>query len=289
MSHKFVSCFWLNGNVKEATEFYLAAFDQTSQGKTDYFVDDLHGEIGDILTVSLTLANHKFVLLNGGPEFKPTPAISYMVTCSTEADLKELWNKLSENGTILMDIQELPGVGLFGWVNDPFGFSWQLQVQEGPQTITPCFLFANNNYGKGKEAIDFWLATFKQGQELFREPDEQGNIKIASFQLYDQTFYLMESDIPHAFSFSLANSFCIYCENQAEIDSLWDTVTKEGEEYPCGWMVDKFGVAWQTVTEELDEWLSSDKGNKAKQTMLALYEMKKIDLATLKKVYEETE
>ena len=287
MKRKFGSCLWIKERPQETADFYLSVFEDAHQEKVSYFVDDLHGVKGDILTITLRLAGREFVLLHGGPEFAPTPAISYVVTCPTKEQLFQVWKQLSEDGEVLMDLMELPDVGWFGWTNDRYGFSWQLKVAEGPQSITPSLLFANDLYGKGAEAIEYWISSFGQGELLFKLPDEAGHIQLAEFQLFAQPFYLMESAIPHDFTFSLANSFNVYCQDQQEIDRLWSTITDEGEEYPCGWMVDKYGVAWQTVTEGMDRLFDYRNGEKAYQATMAMYEMKKIDIDELRRIYEQ--
>lgn len=285
--HKFASCLWIEEKPQEVADFYLNAFEETKQGPVNYFVDDLHGTKGDILTISLDLSGQAFILLNGGPEFTPTPAISHVVTCSTKEQLVALWAKLRINGTILMELGEMPGLGLFGWLNDRYGFSWQLKLAEGKQTITPCFLFTNALNGKAEEAIDYWIASFGEGAIDLKLHDEEGEIRLASFHLFDQHFYIMDSAAAHDFGFSLATSFYIYCAGQEEINRLWDQITAEGEEYPCGWMLDKYGVAWQTVTEDMDQLFDYRTPEKAYKTVMALYEMKRIDIEMLRRIFDE--
>ncbi|WP_426081963.1 VOC family protein [Enterococcus sp. LJL51] len=287
MTHKFGSCLWLKEKPQETADFYLSVFEDARQTNISYFVDDLHGSKGDILTITLELGGHEFFLLNGGPDFTPTPAVSYVVTVATEAGLRKLWAQLSAEGDVLMELSELPGIGLFGWTNDRYGFSWQLKLAKGKQTITPALLFANELYGRADEAMTYWFDAFGQGEVLSRVPDSNGNIQIAEFQLYDQHFYSMDSEVSHNFGFSMANSFFVYCENQKEIDRLWQRIALDGAEYPCGWMQDKFGVAWQTVTEDMNQLFDAADFEKAYQTTMAMYEMKKIDIELLRKIHRE--
>lgn len=287
MNNKFASCLWMRDHVQEAAEFYQAIFERSKQRNTLYYVDSLHGKAGDILTISLELAGTEFILLNGGPEFSPTPAVSYLVTCSSENQLRTLWSQLSQDGEILMALEEFPEVGLFGWTNDRYGFSWQLRLgAEELQTITPCLLFANELDGKAAEAVDSWIAAFgSNGQLLFHSDDTRGHWQIAEFTLADQHFYIMESDIPHDFGFSMANSFYVYCEDQAEIDAYWAALTKHGQEFPCGWAMDAYGISWQIATRDMDQLFDAKEFNKAYQTTQAMYDMKKIDINELRKVH----
>lgn len=287
MNNKFANCLWFNGKVEEAADFYLNLFQETKRNRTLYFVEDAHGTTGDILTISLTLDNQEFVLLNGGPDFVMTPAISYVINCTDAGHLKRIWEELSKDGEMLMDLDNLPGVGLFGWLNDKYGVSWQLKVGDGKEKITPCFMFANNLYGKAKDAMETWIQYFHNGSILSQSTDNDGNLTIGEFELFGQHFLAMDSAMNHDFTFSMANSFYVYCEDQNEIDNLWDTVTKDGEEYPCGWMMDKFGVPWQTVARDMDDLIDIKEPKKALAVTKELYKMKKIDINLLRKVYEE--
>ena len=76
----------------------------------------------------------------------------------------------------------------------------------------------------------------------------------------------------------------VRCETQAEIDELWEKLTTGGEEGPCGWLTDKFGVSWQIVPRAFGKWMSSGPA-KAQSVMQAL-KMKKLDIATLQRAYD---
>ena len=85
----------------------------------------------------------------------------------------------------------------------------------------------------------------------------------------------------------MAFSIYIDCENQEEIDRLWQQVTVKGKEWPCGWMEDQFGVSWQTGNAELKRYLSDSNPARANEVTKKLYQMKKIDLNQLKEVYDK--
>ncbi|MCB5952486.1 VOC family protein [Enterococcus sp. BWT-B8] len=98
--------------------------------------------------------------------------------------------------------------------------------------IIPSFFFVNDLYGKSREAMNDWIETFGNGEIIFDLPDEEGKMQLAKFNLFDQIFYIMDSTIPHNFTFSLGNSFYVYCKDQDEIGRLWNRIISEGEEYP---------------------------------------------------------
>ncbi|MCC4312850.1 VOC family protein [Carnobacterium maltaromaticum] len=289
MENKFAPCLWVDNQVEEMTELYTKVFENGKPLKTLYFLEDAHGKIGDILTQSVQLANQEFILLNGGPEFKATPSISYMVTCTSETQLQVLWQELSEGGKLLMNLAIYPGVGQFGWLEDRFGISWQFSLDQSSssQKITPCFMFSGEQYGNASRAVAEWIEVFQSEEILEHYSNEDSTTKLAKFTLHQQEFMAMDSAVDHDFNFSLANSFYVYCENQKEIDRLWTAITSKGTEMPCGWMGDRFGVAWQTVTRDMDTMLDRKNLTKALAVTQAVYGMMKIDSEELRRIYNE--
>ncbi|WP_317914818.1 VOC family protein [Carnobacterium maltaromaticum] len=289
MENKFAPCLWVDNQVEEMTELYTKVFENGKPLKTLYFLEDAHGKIGDILTQSVQLANQEFILLNGGPEFKATPSISYMITCTSETQLQVLWQELSEGGKLLMNLAIYPGVGQFGWLEDRFGISWQFSLDQSSssQKITPCFMFSGEQYGNASRAVAEWIEVFQSGEILEHYSNEDLTTKLAKFTLHQQEFMAMDSAVDHDFTFSLANSFYVYCENQKEIDRLWTAITSKGTEMPCGWMGDRFGVAWQTVTRDMDTMLDRKNLTKALAVTQAVYGMMKIDSEELRRIYNE--
>ncbi|WP_413480357.1 VOC family protein [Carnobacterium maltaromaticum] len=289
MENKFAPCLWVDNQVEEMTELYTKVFENGKPLKTLYFLEDAHGKIGDILTQSVQLANQEFILLNGGPEFKATASISYMVTCTSETQLQVLWQELSEGGKLLMNLAIYPGVGQFGWLEDRFGISWQFSLDQSSssQKITPCFMFSGEQYGNASRALAEWIEVFQSGEILEHYSNEDSTTKLAKFTLHQQEFMAMDSAVDHDFTFSLANSFYVYCENQKEIDRLWTAITSKGTEMPCGWMGDRFGVAWQTVTRDMDTMLDRKNLTKALAVTQAVYGMMKIDSEELRRIYNE--
>lgn len=118
-----------------------------------------------------------------------------------------------------------------------------------------------------------------------KKPD--GTVSQGLFTMYGQPFRVMDGgEVDHDFTFTMATSFYVYCEDQEEIDRLWEAVTVNGKEWPCGWMEDQYGVAWQTATKDMEELFDNSDPERANRVMQELYKMKKIDIATLRKAYE---
>jgi len=243
------------------------------------------------MTVEFQLAGQKFIALNGGPEYHFTPAISFFVSCDTGAEIDTLWEHLSEGGEVLMPLDRYPFSEKFGWLNDKYGVSWQLILDGSPQKITPFLMFVGEQNGKAEEAIEFYRSLFDNSSlidvERYDEnqPGTEGTVSHASFSLAGQQFMAMDSSLEHAFTFTEAISFFVDCETQAEVDALWEKFTSGGEEGPCGWLKDRFGVSWQIIPKALMEMLSDEDSEKAERVTQAMLQMKKIDVAGLRKAY----
>ncbi len=156
------------------------------------------------------------------------------------------------------------------------------------QTITPFLWFDNN----AEEAMKFYIALFKKGGRKRSKvlkvdrygdagPGPAGTVMAASFLLDGQEFIALNGG--PRFKFTEAISFVINCKNQKETDYFWNNLAKDGgEESMCGWVKDKFGLWWQVVPTELNKLLRHRNPEKAKSAMMAMLQMKKIDIAGLK-------
>lgn len=107
----------------------------------------------------------------------------------------------------------------------------------------------------------------------------------ATFSLDGQEFMAMDSGREHPFTFTEAISFLVDCKTQQEVDELWEKFTKDGEEGPCGWLKDKYGVSWQIVPAVLNELLNDPDPEKSQRVTKAMLQMKKIDIQGLKQAY----
>ena len=85
------------------------------------------------------------------------------------------------------------------------------------------------------------------------------------------------------FTFDEAVSLMIECDDQAEIDHYWDALTAGGEEGPCGWLKDRFGLSWQVVPKGMDAMFASEDTDRAARAMQAMFAMKRIDIAALER------
>jgi predicted 3-demethylubiquinone-9 3-methyltransferase (glyoxalase superfamily) len=153
--------------------------------------------------------------------------------------------------------------------------------------ITSCLWFDN----EGEDAAKLYCSVFKnsklgkvtrygkEGFEVHGQPE--GKVMTVDFELEGAKFVALNGG-PH-FKFNEAVSFQIHCETQDEIDYYWSKLTADGgQEGPCGWLKDKFGLSWQVVPAVLIELLSGPDTAKAQRVTKAFLQMKKFDIAALK-------
>lgn len=288
---KITYCLWSDKEAEEAVNFYASVFPNLKKTEIIYNpVDTPSGKTGTVLTANFELEGQEFMLLNGGPEFKLNPSISFMVHCDTADEVEKLWNKLSEGGKVRMPVDKYPFSDKYGWIEDKYGVNWQLILPQGeaPQKVMPSLMFTNEVYGKAEEAINYYTSVFHNAKTgtiarypAGMEPDKEGAVMYSDFMLEGQWFAAMESAREHHFDFNEGVSFVVHCDTQDEIDYYWDKLTAEGKEVACGWLRDKYGVAWQITPDMLlKQWQSEDK-EKSKRVMQAMMKMVKLDIAEL--------
>jgi predicted 3-demethylubiquinone-9 3-methyltransferase (glyoxalase superfamily) len=159
------------------------------------------------------------------------------------------------------------------------------------QKITP-FLWFNDN---AEEAVNLYVSIFKdsrinaitryeeQGAAVSGRP--KGSVMTIQFELEGQEFVALNGG--PIFKFTEAVSFVVNCRTQEEVDEYWEKLTAGGEESQCGWLKDKYGLSWQIVPIVLPEMLQDKDPAKAKRVMEAMLQMKKIDISTLKRAYDQ--
>jgi predicted 3-demethylubiquinone-9 3-methyltransferase (glyoxalase superfamily) len=119
---KITPCLWFDSQAEEAAKFYVSLFDNSAIGAVTRYGKEgfeVHSRPeGSVLTVSFRLAGQEFTALNGGPHFKFTAAISFVVRCETQAEVDRYWQKLGEGGD--------ERAQQCGWLKDKYGLSWQI-------------------------------------------------------------------------------------------------------------------------------------------------------------------
>ncbi len=143
------------------------------------------------------------------------------------------------------------------------------------QKITPFLWFDNN----AEEAAKFYVSVFKNSKILSVNP------MTVTFELDGVKFMGLNGGPHHKFTEAI--SFFVHCNTQKEVDTFWRKLAADGgTESQCGWLLDKYGVSWQIIPEDLGKLLGGKDRTKANRVMQAMLQMKKIDIAGLKKAYK---
>jgi predicted 3-demethylubiquinone-9 3-methyltransferase (glyoxalase superfamily) len=159
-------------------------------------------------------------------------------------------------------------------------------------SITPCLWFD----GQAEQAAHFYIGVFpnsrigsvarysEAGQDVHGQAP--GSVVTVEFELDGQRFTALNGG-PH-FAFSEAISFQVICETQAEVDYFWDRLSQGGDPaaQQCGWLKDRFGVSWQVLPAELPRLIGDGGSSGSKRAMEAMFGMKKLDIAVLRRAYE---
>ena len=161
------------------------------------------------------------------------------------------------------------------------------------QKLSPCLWFDT----EAEDAAKFYVSIFKnsgidsisrygkEGFEIHGRPE--GSVMTVAFRLEGQTFTALNGG--PQFKFTEAISFQISCDSQDEVDYFWKKLTAGGEEGPCGWLKDRFGLSWQVVPSMLPDMLRDPDAKKTERVTKAFLQMKKFDIAALKRAYEGRE
>jgi len=151
------------------------------------------------------------------------------------------------------------------------------------QKITPCLWFDT----EGEEAANFYTSVFPNSRIVHvarygaAGPRPEGTVMTVTFELDGQEFLALNGG--PQFTFDEAISFQVSCETQEEVDAFWSALSEGGEEGPCGWLKDKFGLSWQIVPTVLPELLGDSDAEKSQRVMRAMLEMKKIEIDALER------
>jgi predicted 3-demethylubiquinone-9 3-methyltransferase (glyoxalase superfamily) len=115
-TQKITPFLWFDNQAEEAMNFYISLFRNSKPGRVSRYGEAGPGPKGTVMVASFELEGQKFIALNGGPHFKFTEAVSFVVNCETQDEVDTFWEKLSAGGS----------KGQCGWLKDKFGLSWQI-------------------------------------------------------------------------------------------------------------------------------------------------------------------
>lgn len=153
--------------------------------------------------------------------------------------------------------------------------------------ITPCLWFD----GKAEEAANFYISLLPDSRidKVVRSPADYpagkaGDVLMVEFTLAGQSFLAMNGGPGPLFTDAI--SFMINCDDQIELDRLWETLVAEGNPVACGWLKDRYGLSWQITPTELPKLIADQDPEKARRAMEAMMGMIKLDIAGIRRAYE---
>lgn len=131
IQQKITPFLWFDNNAEEAVNFYASVFRDTGIGIVTRFSKEVAQEAGmpegSVMTIAFRLEGQEFVAINGGPRFKLTEAVSFVISCETQADIDHYWSHLTEGGD--------PAAQQCGWLKDRYGLSWQVVPAALPELL----------------------------------------------------------------------------------------------------------------------------------------------------------
>jgi len=288
-----VPCLWFDDQAEAAAAFYVSAFPDAHLGAVARYPSGPNPSRrppGSVMTVAFTVAGQRFTALDGGPAFTLNPSISFFVYVPSAQEVERLYHALHEGGQALMPLDTYPWSERYGWVMDRFGVSWQLIAAPAVErpSVAPCLMYTGAQHGRAREAIETYRRAFPAASVEHLEPYAAGEgpeetLKHASFTLAGQSMVAMDSHLDHGFGFNEGISLQVMCADQDEVDHYWSALSDGGEEGPCGWLKDRFGVSWQVVPAAMDEWLTHPDAAARERAFAAMLEMRKLDVAALRR------
>lgn len=149
-------------------------------------------------------------------------------------------------------------------------------------TVTP-FLWYDADL---EEPIAYYEAIFPDLVVLHRGPGPDGTTFNATIEIYGQKLIMLNGGPQHA-GFQESFSLLVSVESQGEVDDLWTQLTQDGgEEGRCGWLKDRYGLSWQIIPEQLGSLIGGDDPVRSQQALEAMFQMNKLDIATLRAAYD---
>jgi predicted 3-demethylubiquinone-9 3-methyltransferase (glyoxalase superfamily) len=148
---------------------------------------------------------------------------------------------------------------------------------------TPCLWFD----GQGEEAAQFYCSVFPNSRitDVARYgkagPGREGDVMVVTFELDGQPYVALNGG--PQFTFDEAISFQIDCSSQEEADHYWYALSKDGEEGPCGWLKDRYGLSWQVTPRRMIELLADPDPDRSARAMAAMLQMRRIDIAQVER------
>lgn len=267
---------WSAGTAQEQGEFYARAIPLTttsvmSRYPTDGLPEFQQSLAGQPLTVDIVVDGYTITMINAGDEYRPNPTMSFILTFDAarfggddgaRTALQNTWDALVDGAEILLPVDEYPFSARYGWLRDRYDVSWQVMLTnpegEPRSFVMPQLMFCGPAQNRAREAIDYYTSLFGDSSVDFVAPYPQatgpaasGAVMFSVFRLNGQFFSAMDSGVEQPYTFDPGMSLAVDCDDQTEIDRLWDALSSVPEAEACGWCTDRFGLSWQIVPTDI--------------------------------------
>lgn len=278
---QLISALWFDKEAEEAVNFYTSIFENSRIIGRETFKDT---PIGGSESIDFELENLSFEAFNGGERADFNSSISIMVSMATDKEVDALYAKLSVGGVDLMPLDSYPFSERYAWVQDKYGVTWQIMVDENSavkQKLKLNLLFSGESCGKAEAALNYYHEVFNQSEieaiSHYSEgeaEDSRAKVNYSELSINGQKLTLMDHGLGGDFNFNEAYSLMILCGSQAEIDYYWDKLSHDPDFEQCGWLKDQFGVHWQIMPVRLYELMKNGSEEEQKRVTQAMLNMK---------------
>ncbi|AZA14540.1 VOC family protein [Corynebacterium choanae] len=268
-----VPTIWCNGNADEVAAQYRDVFGDVEiidhqRYPEEGLLDFQQPFAGKTLTIELAIRGFRLLLINADDTFTPNPTISLMVSNPDRAATQQLYAGLAADGFVMMPLQEYDFNPYYCWVEDKFGVSWQLFTHEEPvdlPAIYPSIMFCGAAQNRAAEALTHYTEVFS-GEILnkvtYQDMGQGDNgvitgdsVVFATFTLEGQLFGAMDSAVEQPFHFGGGVALMVNADDQTAINHYFHALSADPAAERCGWLRDKFGLAWQVVPSNLSEFM----------------------------------
>ncbi|QNE89758.1 VOC family protein [Corynebacterium incognita] len=248
---KVVPNFWADAVGEDIVGYYQQVLGDAAVTCAAHVRYPAGPRIGGTLLVDLEFYGYRVTFINGGPQFRPNPSLSLHLRLPSGA--REVAQSLSAEGRVLMEFGEYPFAAEYAWVEDKFGVSWQVFGAAADNGVQPCLMLCGEAQGRGTEAATFYTGALPDAAVGDLVPTSSGELLYGTIEIAGEPIALMDSGVPQDFSFSTGASLLLNAHGQAELDAMWEALSDVPAAEQCGWLVDRFGLSWQVVPDNLAE------------------------------------